>query len=515
MSKDAKQAAKDEASLAFTEYLRAAGLEEKLHQFEAVRWCMRRERVGAQAGSRRCLGGLVADEMGLGKTTEMIGTMAANPVHSTLIVVPVCLLEQWKVALQRGAVYDPLVFHGASRLELEDAEVASAEVVLTTYGVLAAGLRRSARVLDPLAKQMWDRVICDEAHHLRNRRTIAHKAVCRLRAKIRWLLTGTPIQNRKSDFYSLCAAMGIPDDYYLRPENLRPLARAFILKRTKAGVGLKLPALTREVRHVAWDNPHEERLAEDIHALLNFSGVAQHGGGRRALPPGATSAAAFGRTSLPLLVRARQACVHPALMREHLERLQQAGLIERQDWLRSATQASSKIGAVLEELMERKGNGARKLVFCHYKGEIDAILAGLQSAGVRAASLDGRTPARARKELLAPSADHEHVDVLVLQIQTGCEGLNLQSFSEVFFVSPHWNPAVEDQAVARCHRMGQTKPVTVFRFLMEGFDADAETQSVESYTRAVQGHKRMLVTELEQARAASPAPPASADQLPG
>ena len=516
MSSETKMGEKDEAARAFTEYLRAAGLEEKLHQFEAVRWCARRERVGAHAGTRRCHGGLVADEMGLGKTIEVIGTMAANPLPSTLIVVPVSLLAQWKTALQRGGVYEPLVYHGPARHDIEQADIAASEVVLTTYGMVAGGSRQrttAAGSPDPLAKQVWDRVVCDEAHHLRNRRTIAHKAVCRLRAKIRWLLTGTPIQNRKSDFYSLCAAMGIPDTYYLRPENLGPLARAFILKRTKTGVGLHLPPLTRELREVAWENPHEERLAEDIHALLNFSGVAERAGDARRRIPGATSAAAFGRTSLPLLVRARQACVHPGLMGEHLERLQQAGLIERQDWLKSATQDSSKIAAVLGELVGRKENGARKLVFCHYKGEIDAILAGLKAAGVRAAGLDGRTPARVRQQLLTPAAPEDQVDVLVLQIQTGCEGLNLQCFSEVFFVSPHWNPAVEDQAVARCHRMGQTKPVAVFRFLMEGFDVDAETQSVENYTRAVQGYKRELVTELEQARA-QPPPKRGVQDLP-
>ena len=512
----------DSIDTGFGDYLAKTGLARKSHQFEAVRWCAQREIEGSMAGPVRCRGGLVADEMGLGKTIEIIGTMVCNPRPHTLVVVPLALLQQWKVALTRGNAYQPLVYHGAAKTKLEPEEIEAAEVVLTTYGTLAS----AAEAADSQAKGVlhghrWDRVVCDEAHHLRNRRTKTHRGVARINSDIRWLLTGTPIQNRKSDFYSLCAAMGIPQGYYLKPENLAPLARAFILKRTKKTVGLDLPRLSKHVQKVGWVSKDEARLAEDIHSLLAFSGIGKgrrppDGPGANRLAPGVTSAAAFGRTSLPLLVRARQACVHPPLMREHLSRLQAAGIIERQDWLMSATQSSSKISAVLAQLTERMNNGARKLVFCHYRGEIDALIRGLEARNIRAASLDGRTPSARRQELLTPASASDQVDVLVLQIQTGCEGLNLQSFSEVYFVSPHWNPAVEDQAIARCHRMGQTRPVTVFRYMMEGFDP--ETRSVEAYTRHVQWNKRVLVAELEEARTSVQyaAPKHAADwELPG
>lgn len=517
----------DPTRQAFAEYLAKAGLDQKEHQFEAVDWCTHREREGSMAGNTRCRGGLVADEMGLGKTIEMIGTMAANPLPHTLIVVPLSLLRQWADALRKGKMYTPMVYHGPGKARLKPEEIAGATVVLTTYGTLATAAQ--AEKPGPLHDHTWDRIVCDEAHHLRNRRTKAHAGMAKIQSPIRWLLTGTPIQNRKSDFYSLCAAMGIPQGYYLKPENLAPLARAFILKRTKKIAGLSLPRLSKCTEKVEWANKDEARLAEDIHALLAFSGVVEHGQHRRddlgaTRVPGCTSASAFGRTSLPLLVRARQACVHPPLMRDHLERLQAAGMIEKQDWLMSATQSSSKIAAVLDKLQERKDNGSRKLVFCHYRGEIDALIQGLSAQGARAASLDGRTPPARRRELLTPEREEDHVDVLVLQIQTGCEGLNLQSFSEVYFVSPHWNPSVEDQAIARCHRMGQTRPVNVFRFVMEGFDLASETRSVEAYTRDVQWYKRSLVAELEQARTtltgplAQPSPLKTADgveELPG
>jgi hypothetical protein len=116
-------------------------------------------------------------------------------------------------------------------------------------------------------------------------------------------------------------------------------------------------------------------------------------------------------------------------------------------------------------------------VFCHFRGEIDYIQSRLTTAfpSLVVRYLDGRTKENERRQILAPDAQ---VDVLILQIQTCCEGLNLQQFSEVYFVSPDWNPSVEDQAIARCHRFGQTEPVVVFRFVMAPFKIPAtpETQ---------------------------------------
>jgi SNF2 family DNA or RNA helicase len=138
---------------------------------------------------------------------------------------------------------------------------------------------------------------------------------------------------------------------------------------------------------------------------------------------------------------------------------------------------SSKISKVVRTILSRKDNGKRKIVFCHFRAEIDYIQARLTTAfpSLVVRYLDGRTRENERRQILAPDAD---IDVLILQIQTCCEGLNLQQFSEVYFVSPDWNPSVEDQAVARCHRFGQTEPVVVFRFVMAPFKipATAETQ---------------------------------------
>ena len=112
--------------------------------------------------------------------------------------------------------------------------------------------------------------------------------------------------------------------------------------------------------------------------------------------------------------------------------------------------------------------------------------------GLSVEKFDGRVKSQDRSAILEGTCD-----VLILQIQTGCEGLNLQQFSEIYFVSPHWNPAVEDQAVARCHRIGQNEAVDVFRFAMKGFDEDENTKTLDSYSASVQDVKRDVMTIID------------------
>ena len=152
------------------------------------------------------------------------------------------------------------------------------------------------------------------------------------------------------------------------------------------------------------------------------------------------------------MTRARQMCVYPPLIK--------------------SGNGASKLTEVSNHILERKNNGKRKLVFCHFRGEIDALKTKLQDQ-MKVSTFDGRTPMKERKHIT-----NETCDILLMQIQTGCEGLNLQQFSEVYFVSTHWNPAVEDQAIARCHRIGQMKPVSIFRFRMIGFAKEEKSQTV-------------------------------------
>lgn len=169
------------------------------------------------------------------------------------------------------------------------------------------------------------------------------------------------------------------------------------------------------------------------------------------------------------MIQAKQSCIYPRLAcRKSVPRMPPT---EDENY-------SSKISKVVRTILSRKDNGKRKIVFCHFRGEIDYIQSRLVTAfpSLVVRYLDGRTSESERRIILAPDAA---INVLILQIQTCCEGLNLQQFSEVYFVSPDWNPAVEDQAIARCHRFGQTEPVSVFRFVMAPLRIRATPEMIE------------------------------------
>ena len=202
--------------------------------------------------------------------------------------------------------------------------------------------------------------------------------------------------------------------------------------------------------------------------------------------------AALGVSTLPLLVRARQSCVYPPLIANQFQRLVEAGILDNDDRIHEGLLGESKIHKVSEMICKNARNGHKKLVFCHYRGEIDIIAEKLTETGMTVLTFDGRIQQNQRHDIL-----NSDCDVLIMQIQTGCEGLNLQQFSEIYFVSPHWNPAVEDQAVARCHRMGQEKEVRVYRFNMVGFDENMATRTLDEYSAAVQEVKRGICSEIE------------------
>jgi len=473
----------------FERYIERAKMDRKQYQYDGVKWMLKNEiRSDPPCGVR---GGFIADEMGLGKTIMMIGLMLCNFMSKTLIVVPPVLIDQWWVQIYRTTGHKALIYHGANKNEITLDDLNEAKIVITSYGSVTMTQNDvKSKHITMLHRISWNRIIFDEAHHLRNQKTTRYFSVKILPSQIRWLVSGTPIQNKKKDFFNLCSMIRLPASYYTNFDNLIELTRSFIMKRTKASVGIKMEELNINKRLVDWKTQSEMQLSKEIHSTMGFSNVYLKSNSKIANVLNITG-------KLASILRARQSCIYPKLLMNSMERLVQSGQIFHYDEYKEALNYSSKLDAVVNTILERKDNGCGKIVFCHFREEIDDIAERLIKADIpNVMTLDGRTTGTRRYDAL-----NNKNDVLILQIQTGCEGLNLQeNYSEIYFVSPHWNPAIEDQAIARCHRIGQNKPVFVYRFAMSGFVKDEEQEvnpiTVDTHISNVQHNKRSIAVEI-------------------
>jgi len=502
----------------FQKYLNYSGLEPKAYQFEGVRWCIRneikaltlQEEGDGDLGNYRG-GGFIADEMGLGKTILMIGTFLSHFLPKTLIVVPLVLLDQWYQQIYKTTGHKAIIYHGQKRWDYNFDELFKSKgclIVITTYDmiILENSKKNKKNVVknnfnllkkreSVIHETFWDRIVFDEGHHLRNKKTLKYFGALSLKANVRWIVSGTPIQNKKTDFYHLCAIIGLPSSFYTNKINLPILVHDFILRRTKKQIGMNLADLSNHVDFVDWKNKEEMILSKNIHSYLSFSNTFLYKSLARQQSLGQSPMLFSGLNPLVLLMRARQCCILPKLVFPS-----SSSELNKKN-LELEVLGSSKMDSVLKKLVERKDNGNGKLVFCHFKDEMDELAKRLCDSGIDKESIqifDGRLRLNKRKEILSSGK----FLVLILQIQTGCEGLNLQEhYSEIYFVSPHWNPAVEDQAVARCHRIGQKKQVEVFRFQMASFTKDLDKDkvledeefslSLDNYAFNIQDKKRL------------------------
>jgi len=474
----------EERLLIFKRYLDRTKMDHKQYQYEGVEWCLNNEllsegssseglgSLGLGLGSVR--GGFIADEMGLGKTIMMIGLCCANILPKTLIVLPPILIEQWYLQIYKTTGHRALIYYGEDKKNttLEKLNSDKVLIVITSYAHISVSKKQMKETNSLLHQVKWNRIIFDEAHHLRNSNTRGFIGAKMLRSDIRWLVSGTPVQNKKKDFYNLCSVLGLPASFYTNIDNLTKYAASFILKRTKKKVGIQMTDVVVNKEIVKWKNHKEMELAQDIHAGLEFSNVVS----RR------NNSEEFSDHKLVLMMKAKQSCVLPSLVLKTLDNLNS---------YKEALNSSSKLDSVVEAILLNKDNGNGKLIFCQFRDEIDEIARRLRDGGmVNVVTMDGRTTNAKRKKILEIKND-----AIILQIQTGCEGLNLQeNYNEVYFVSPHWNPAVEDQAIARCHRIGQEKPVFVTRFEMCKFD-DLNSMTIDKYVNGVQEIKRNIANQ--------------------
>ena len=399
------------------------------------------------------LGALLADDMGLGKTLQALCAVAGR----TLVVCPTSVLVAWSEQLSR---FRPglgvSLYHGPGRV-LDPA----AGLTLTTYALLRGDG-------EALASVAWDTVVLDEAQAIKNPDSQVARAAHALRAGFRVALTGTPVENRLTELWSqlqflnpglLGARRDFEDGLAGRiaagdagaASELRSRLHPFVLRRLKSQVARELPPRTEVVLRCEL-GPEERAVYEAVRAATRAEVV------ERLRAKGGVLLA------LEALLRLRQAACHPALVPG-----QQAT-------------ASAKLDLLLEELDCAIAEGHRALVFSQWTRLLDLVEPRLRAAGLAFGRLDGST--RDRAGVVGAFQREDGPPVLLVSLRAGGTGLDLTAADHVFLLDPWWNPAVEDQAADRAHRIGQTRPVLVHRLVTR--------ETVEERILELQARKRAL-----------------------
>lgn len=457
----------------------AGGLRAELRPYQAagVQWMG--ERV------RRFGGALLADDMGLGKTIQTIAliehlfeTTDRSEWKPVLVVVTTSLLWNWAGEFGRFAPGRVVrVLHGVGR-EVERGRVGVGEVVLTSYGTLARDLAWH------LGRE-YGGVVVDEASLMRNPDTDHARALCKLRAGWRVALTGTPVENGVRDLWSIFRFLfpgwlGGREEFRERYElplaggegdvgvmrRLRLRTGPFVLRRTKDQVAADLPAKLLIDERCAMSAEQEgvyRRLLEEGRKRVEGLWEAGQGGAAR-------------MQVLTLLLRLRQACCDLGLLGD--ERL--AGL--------PVARRSGKLERLLELLGGALAGGHKVLVFSQFRSQLGQIGRSCDERGWRWLQLDGQT--RDRQQVVDAFQAPDGPPIFLISLKAGGYGLNLTAADTVVHFDPWWNPAAEAQATDRAHRLGQARPVTVYRLLTSG--------TVEEKVLRMQARKRALAAAVDE-----------------
>lgn len=429
------------------------------YQLDGFRWLMRLSSWGAGA----CL----ADDMGLGKTVQSIALLLSRAEKgASLIVAPASVINNWQSELARfSPTLNCFIMHDSevSREELIK-QVGAYDVVLMTYGLLN-------KVVDFITEKEWNVILLDEAHNIKNRDTKSSKVVMKLKGDFRLILTGTPIQNHLGELWNLFnftnpGLLGSFEqftDRFIVPierdgdkdkqRRLKNMLKPFLLRRTKTEVLDELPTKTEVVNKVVLSEV-ERAFYENI----RMKAVASIEEGT--LNPIET---------LAEITRLRQAACHPSL-------------VDKQH-----SYNSSKIERFLELSSELINNKHRALVFSQFTSFLALVRKELDAKGVPYLYLDGATPITERGKLVERFQQGDS-PLFLISLKAGGTGLNLTAADYVIHLDPWWNPAIEDQASDRSHRIGQTRPVTIYKLIAE--------QTIEEKIVALHKTKKSLADSL-------------------
>ncbi len=389
-------------------------------------------------------GACLADDMGLGKTIQTLAILLHSASQGpALVVCPVSVLSNWVNETARFAptLCVKTLTNNNRQQTLQSLE--SGDILVTSYGLLQSEEKALAEIL-------FSTIVLDEAHTIKNYATKTSKAAMQLQASFRIALTGTPIQNHLGEIWNLfnfvnpglLGTLQHFTDMFIKPDNessrrhLKKLITPFILRRTKSAVLDELPPKTEIVKKVPLSDD-EMAFYEALRrqAIVNLESDDAPQGTKHL-------------KALAEITRLRQACCNPALVDSSL------------------SIPSTKLATFLEIVAELTENKHRALVFSQFVTHLSLVRAALDKQGYKYQYLDGSTPVAEREKGVKKFQSGEGV-LFLISLKAGGLGLNLTAADYVIHLDPWWNPAVEDQASDRAHRIGQNRPVTIYRLVAE------------------------------------------------
>jgi len=433
------------------------------YQIDGFNWMARLAHWG--------VGACLADDMGLGKTLQALAIILTRaPDGPTLIVAPTSVCMNWIGEVQKYApTLNIILFGSGDRQKVLD-NLQPFDIVIGSYGLL-----QQEEVGEMLSKVQWQTIVLDEAQAIKNFATKRSQAAMNLQGGFKLITTGTPIENHLGELWNLFrfinpGLLGSLESFNQRFANpiersqdkqarsqLKKLIQPFLLRRTKNQVLQELPSRTEILLQVEL-SPEEmafyEALRREAIAKLSDSNVAA---GQKHLQV------------LAEIMKLRRACCNTSLVAPDIP-LPSAKL--------------QLFGEVLTELLE---NRHKALVFSQFVDHLRIIRNYLDEHKIRYQYLDGSTPAKERKKRVDAFQGGEG-DVFLISLKAGGTGLNLTAADYVIHMDPWWNPAVEDQASDRVHRIGQQRPVTIYRLVAK--------DTIEEKIVNLHQHKRDLADSL-------------------
>lgn len=422
------------------------------YQIKGYKWLKTLSEVG--------FGGILADEMGLGKTIQTIAFLLSEPGKKTLITCPTSLIYNWKEELQKFAPsLKVLIVHGSERLE-KMGSIGEYDVLLTTYGTLRLDIEHYKDVI-------FDYCIIDEGQNIKNAAAQNTRVIKEIKAKTRFALTGTPLENNLTELWSIFDFV-MPGYLYSKEkfeekflygsdenfESLKLLIKPFILRRTKKEVISELPDKIEKkflVHMTMAQKAVYSSYVKSVRAALknNMEGKFE---------------------MLSHLTKLRQLCLDPSLIIEEY----QGG--------------SGKLEVAMELIRNHIADGGKMLLFSQFTSALDKIGQRLAREEIKFFHLDGRTRPKDRIKRVKEFNNSEEVKVFLISLKAGGTGLNLTAANLVIHFDPWWNPAVEDQATDRAHRIGQKNVVEVIKLVAKG--------TIEEKIILLQEDKKELIANI-------------------